>query len=531
MSFLSKVIRVIKKIPFAKIPFVGGILNRYKTNSICMATHPRPRPFSLWSHAIKPLPLEEQAPPGEYTTWPMLTDRLFSARHIPPASDAYTNQLPEDTPYTSESPGQITDLFKREGEIKSGRSTILFMFFAQWFTDSVLRVDPLDRRKNTSNHNIDLCQIYGLSEETAHLLRAKEGGRLRSQIINNEEYLDYLGEIGNDGKWKVKDHYNELPYVKDKRIDYIMSKWDEKRKYKLYATGLERGNSSIGYVAISTLFMREHNRICKELKKINSHWDDERLFQTARMINNVILMKIVVNDYINHIAGVKIFEFDVTFAEKQDWYRTPWISLEFDMLYRWHGLVPEKITVGDNDIDHKQYRFNNDLLETVGFSAIIDASSRNRAGEISLKNVPKFLLGAEYQTIKMGRDFRLAPYNDYRKLFGEKPISSFEDLTNDRKLVTTLKELYGDIDKVEFIVGIFAEKHDEDRLFGDLMYAMVAYDAFTQIYTNPLLSKNIYTKETFTEYGLDLIQETNSVQDLADRNNQSGTPLQASFGS
>ena len=196
--------------------FAGGILNRVATNIACDATTPRPRAFSLWSHVEKPQELDRQGPVGEYTTWPMLTDRLYSARHLPPAEQSYIDGLPEDAPYDDSSAnvtvGDVTKLFARQGAIKEGRSSVLFMFFAQWFTDSVLRVDPRDRRKNTSNHNIDLCQIYGLTETTARLLRSKEkGGKLASQMINGEEYLDYLGEVGADGTWKVKNVYEKLP--------------------------------------------------------------------------------------------------------------------------------------------------------------------------------------------------------------------------------------------------------------------------------------------------------------------------------
>ena len=154
-------------------------------------------------------------------------------------------------------------------------------------------------------------------------------------MINGEEYLDYLGEMDAHGNWAVKEKYQVLPYVLDGRIERIMAAWGEERRGKLYATGLERGNSSIGYVAVSTIFMREHNRLCAELAERNPSWDDERLFQTARMINTVLLIKIIIEDYINHIAGLDILKLDGSFAEKQDWYRTPWISLEFDMLYRW----------------------------------------------------------------------------------------------------------------------------------------------------------------------------------------------------
>ena len=76
---------------------------------------------------------------------------------------------------------------------------------------------------------------------------------------------------------------------------------------KLYATGLERGNASVGYVALSLVFLREHNRICQELSSLHDlDWkdDDERLFQTARMINTCLFLKLTIEDYINHIAGI-----------------------------------------------------------------------------------------------------------------------------------------------------------------------------------------------------------------------------------
>ena len=259
-------------------------------------------------------------------------------------------------------------------------------------------------------------------------------------------------------------------------------------------------------------------------------WDDERLFQTARMINTVILIKLVVQDYINHIADNRWFVFDPRFVEKEKWYRTPWVSLEFNLLYRWHGLVPDQITIDGRQYDHTQYLGNNEALEDLGVAAVIDAASRQPAGQISLGNVPAFMLGAEYESIKMGRDFRLRSYNEYRKHFGFDTLTSFSELTDDSVLQSTLKSMYGDINKVEFIVGLFAQRHPKRRLYGDLLYAMVGYDAFTQIYSNPLLSRSVYTARTFTQYGLDLIDQTNSVKDLVLRNIPEGVKAEVEFG-
>ncbi|MGB3623122.1 MAG: peroxidase family protein, partial [Ketobacter sp.] len=291
MNRIGSAVKVINN-----VPVLDKWVNRFATHYMCTSTVARPRAYSLWSHVPKPNSPDQWGPVGEYTCWPMLVDQDFSGRHLPPAPTSYIENLPEDKPFNPQikQVGQITDLFRRQGEMIPDRSSLLFMFFAQWFTDSVLRIDPSDRRKNTSNHNIDLCQIYGLTEQVTRLLRSGEDGRLRSQNIDGEEFPDYLGEVDAEGRWRVKSHYQALPYATDEKLEDIFGSWPGSRRHKLYATGLERGNSSVGYVAISTLFLREHNRICGELSSRYPAWDDERLFQTARVINIVILMKLVV---------------------------------------------------------------------------------------------------------------------------------------------------------------------------------------------------------------------------------------------
>lgn len=164
--------------------------------------------------------------------------------------------------------------------------------------------------------NIDLCQIYGLTEEAARLLRKNDGGgHLRCQPVNGEDYPEYLCKETEAGV-TVGPQFEQLRasgnLTADAVVDGFLGPAFKHRKGKLYATGLERGNSSI-----------------------------ERLFQTARNINIVLLLKRVVEDYINHILGHPLFKLDPSFAEQEDWYRPNWIALEFDLLYRWHGLCPD----------------------------------------------------------------------------------------------------------------------------------------------------------------------------------------------
>jgi prostaglandin-endoperoxide synthase 2 len=248
------------------------------------------------------------------------------------------------------------------------------------------------------------------------------------------------------------------------------------------------------------------------------------------MINICLLLKLTVEDYINHIAGQRIFRLDTTFAEQQNWYRANWIALEFDLLYRWHGLVPDSLTVNKETVPANEYRWNNDLLEKLGISGLINAAAAQAAGRISLFNNPVFLMESEYRTIQMGRDFRLRSFNDYREAFGLARLTSFQALSRDTEIAGRLQSLYGSIENLELVVGLFAEAPGEGGLFGELMRTMVAYDAFTQIYTNPLLSRSIHTAKHLTAYGLKLIEETNTITKLVSRNVGRNEVVNANLG-
>jgi prostaglandin-endoperoxide synthase 2 len=115
----------------------------------------------------------------------------------------------------------------------------------------------------------------------------------------------------------------------------------------------------------------------------------------------------------------------------------------------------------------------------------------------------------------------LTTYNDYRKHYGMKKKTSFKDLVGDKntELAQKMQEVYGDIDSVEWFVGIWAEDYDEKtNIMGGLLINMVANDAFTQILTNPLLSKQVFNKDTFSKEGFAIIKETSKVSDIIGRN-------------
>ena len=75
--------------------------------------------------------------------------------------------------------------------------------FAQWFTDGFMMTSAANSRRTTSNHQIDLSQLYGLDENVQRALRLlseKRGyrGRMLSEDHDGEEWAPRLFDLKGD---------------------------------------------------------------------------------------------------------------------------------------------------------------------------------------------------------------------------------------------------------------------------------------------------------------------------------------------
>ena len=227
-----------------------------------------------------------------YTSWPSLTNRTFSDRHLPPDRALQLRLPPLDQ-------AEAAFLRPEPQERWSDKSTLLFPHFAQWFTDGFLRTDPANPLKNTSTHDIDLSQLYGQTEDLTLILRTRTGGRLKSQIIDGAEYPPYYLDADGNPKQEFAGLPITLPNG-DRKAQGVADLPDLGER-KLFALGLPRGNIHYGTALMSTIFLREHNRLARLIAE-DQPWGDERIFQTARNTLIVMLLKVVIQDYINHIT-------------------------------------------------------------------------------------------------------------------------------------------------------------------------------------------------------------------------------------
>jgi prostaglandin-endoperoxide synthase 2 len=463
----------------------------------------------------RPLALSTQAP---YTSWATLTDRTWFSRYLPPAPQ---DRLPPVT--------EAASLFKLRPDqppVLSDRSSLLFPSFAQWFTDGFLMTDA-DRRRTRTNHQIDLSQLYGLNPTVTAVLRRcnelpGEKGKLKSVTLGKGEWAPPLYDAtgARDPTFAVVPEPTHLP-----------GDWPIEKRAALFAFGGERANSTAFTAAINTLFLREHNRICTMLERNNPGWDDERVFQTARNINIVLLIKLVVEEYINHISPywMRLLA-DPAPSYTATWNRENWIPVEFNLLYRWHSLVPTNAMWGGASVDLAGLRFDNRMLLRDGLVTAFVGASQTRAWRIGLFNTTPMLDEANAASIQQGRDNRLASYNDYRARFKYPKVNRFEQISGDPLVVSELRRIYSDVDRIEFFVGLFAEELTPRSAVPPLIGRMVAADAFSHALTNPLLSPHVYHSGTFTTAGMEAIEKPVTFVELLARNDMVPAGTRISMG-
>lgn len=471
-----------------RVPPVRRRLNRALINSAVLKVPTRPNPLSTLA---------------PYTSWRSLTDKTFASRHLPPLPDGDADLPP---------PERVADLFMRSGDAPlCPKSTVLFQYFAQWFTDGFLRSDrsqPPDPRKTESNHEIDLMQLYGLTPGITQLLRTGEAGLLKSQMLNGEEYPPYLRENG-----KTKPEFEGLPPVV--RYETL----SEEQLDGLFAVGSDTSNSQAGFLMMNVLFLREHNRIARLLAEAYPRWDDERLFATARNILTVILLKIVVEEYINHIAPYYFkFFVDPQAFRNESWIRPNWMAIEFNLLYRWHSLVPSSLHIGGHEVSTLETLFNTEILVEHGLGQMFEDASNQRACRVGLLNTDPLLRDVEIASIRQGRAVGLMTYNDYRELCRFPRVTAFDQISGNPAVQDGLRDVYGTVDRIEFFPGLFAEDLRPNSVLPALVGRFVGIDAFSQALPNPLLAPRVFNERTFSAVGMDLIRTTRTLSDILHRN-------------
>ena len=366
------------------------------------------------------------------------------------------------------------------------------------------------------SHWWDGSQIYGSDPRFADFLRAHEDGKLR---------LDPDGQLPRDLETVV-----DLEGV--------------------------AGNFWLGLGLLHTLFTREHNAICDRLRQTHPTWSDDRLYEKARLVNAALMAKIHTVEWTPAIIAHPT----TVYGMRANWYGVlgrrlgrfsknevlggipgspknhhgvPYsLTEEFVAVYRMHPLLPDDFTfrslADDRVLEERTFpelgaTQTRARLDELGLPDSFYSFGRAHPGAITLHNYPRFLQrlerpdGTIFDLAAMDvlriRERGVPRYNDFRRLFHLEPADTFEELTPNPTWAEELRRVYGDPERVDLMVGLYAEQPPAGFGFSDTAFRVFILMASRRLKSDRFFTRD-YTEEMYTREGLDWIDGNSMVSVL-----------------
>jgi peroxidase len=321
------------------------------------------------------------------------------------------------------------------------------------------RLNPR-RQMNEITSWIDASGVYGSDEERAEALRGKKGKLKTSR-----------------GKLLPRNSRG-LPNAGGPRPD-------------LFLAGDIRANENVALTAMHTVWVREHNRTAKALRKRYPDMSADEIYETARARVGALIQVITYNEFLPALLGPGALAPYRTYRSNED----PTIAQEFSTAaFRFgHSMVSPRLLrldkrgreIRDGHLSLRDAFFNPESLVATGVEPLLRGLAEQRARHVDnmiVDELRNFLFGPPGAggfdlaalNIQRGRDHGLATYYDARIIFGLKPPRDFEDITSSPQVAAKLEEIYGNVRRVDLWVGGLAETHEPGSNLGPLFHRIVA---------------------------------------------------------
>ena len=99
-------------------------------------------------------------------------------------------------------------------------------------------------------------------------------------------------------------------------------------------------------------------------------------------------------------------------------------------------------------------------------------------------------------------------YNRFRELFHMPRVRSFEEMTDKPELASVLREVYGHPDKVDLMVGMYAETPPEGFGFSDTAFRVFILMASRRLKSDRFFTDD-FTPAVYTQPGIDWVENNN----------------------
>ena len=307
----------------------------------------------------------------------------------------------------------------------------------------------------------------------------------------------------------------------------------------------------LGLSGLHTLFAREHNLLCDELRAHYQDWSDERVYQTARLIVSALIAKIHTVEWTPAILGTEVIDMGL----KSNWYGPPahdwlyqlglWLidshasvgipktmpdhngvpyslTEDFVTVYRMHPLLPDDYrfvdhrtgtVLGNRTFPDIQGANADGELRGFGLENTLYSFGLSHPGAISLHNYPRSLQKLErngemidLSVVDLVRTRRrgVPRYNDFRAGLHKPRIRRWEELCENQESVRRMKEIYRSVDEVDTMVGLFAETPPEGFGFSDTAFRIFILMASRRLQSDRFLTVD-FRPEIYSPFGMDWI--------------------------
>jgi len=321
-------------------------------------------------------------------------------------------------------------------------------------------------------------------------------------------------------------------------------------------------NFWVGLHLLHGLFALEHNAICDMLKKNNPLWDDERLFQTARLVNAALLAKIHTVEWTPAIlpntvtknalrtnwhgllGGLQKVITGLNDNEllggipgsPTDHHTAPYsLTEEFTSVYRMHPLIPDDYSIkslktgaelAQFTLQEMSGRAGQSVLDKFDCADLFYSFGTSHPGAVRLHNYPKHLQNLvmdngerfDLGTVDILRDRErgVPRYNRFRELFHKPAVKSFDELSDNPTWNDEMRRVYNnDLSKVDLMVGLMCEPLPKGFGFSETAFRLFILMASRRLKSDRFLSKD-YRPEIYTATGFDWVEET-SMSDVLKR--------------
>uniref|UniRef100_A0A915BCB8 peroxidase n=1 Tax=Parascaris univalens TaxID=6257 RepID=A0A915BCB8_PARUN len=255
-----------------------------------------------------------------------------------------------------------------------------------------------------------------------------------------------------------------------------------------FHTGDDRSNLFVGLAALHTVFVRLHNKINTDLRHINRHWSENRLFQETRKIIGAMMQVITYKEFLPALLG-SLHDTLIPRYTRYNPMINPGVSNEFaGAAYRLHGLIQEIYELRNRNFDvigttrFVESTFQVQRIISGGIDSLIRGlvSQPARLPQRITTQVTELLGGGMLDmasiNIMRGRDHGFPTYNHYRRLCKLPPIISFDDWpeVSEVEVRERVKELYRNPEHIDLYVGGVIEDPIEGSILGPTFACIIA---------------------------------------------------------